>query len=54
MVDLCPKVKLVWFSNGQLALAMYCCLKNDPVFKWLKARWLIFPFENRTQIESVK
>jgi hypothetical protein len=46
--------KLVWFSNGQLALPMYCCLKTSPVFEWLKTRWPILPFENRTQTVSGK
>ena len=46
--------KLVRFSNGQLALPMYCGLKTGPVFKWLKTRWRILTFENRTQIVSGK
>jgi hypothetical protein len=25
---------------------MYCGLKTGPVFKWLKTRWPILPFEN--------
>jgi hypothetical protein len=53
MVDLHPKVKwsgiqMVWYSNGQLALSMYCGLQTNLVFKWLKTRWTILPFENRT------
>jgi hypothetical protein len=67
MVDLFPRAKwlrysngiwipdkLVWFPNGQLALSMYCGLKTGPVFVWLKTRWPILPFVNRTQTVSGK
>jgi hypothetical protein len=67
MLDLCPKYKwsgiqmaseyqtnLVQFSNGQLALPMYCGLKTGPVYEWLKPRWPILPFENWTHIVSGK
>jgi hypothetical protein len=40
------------FSNGQLALPIYCGLKIGPVKNWLKTRWLILQFENQTQIVS--
>jgi hypothetical protein len=46
--------KLVRFSNGQLALPMYCGLKTGWVFEWLKTRWPILSVENRTQIVSEK
>jgi hypothetical protein len=42
---------MVWYSNGQLALPMYCGLKTGSVFE---TRWLILPFENQTQIVSGK
>jgi hypothetical protein len=29
-------------------------LKTGPVFEWLKTRWLILPFENRTKIVTGK
>jgi hypothetical protein len=45
---------MIWYSNGQLALPMYCGLKTGPVFEWLKTRWPILPFENQTQIVSRK
>jgi hypothetical protein len=54
---ICVLSQMIWFSSGQFALPMYCCLKTGPVFEWLKTgpvlewlktRWLILPFENRT------
>jgi hypothetical protein len=48
------QTNLSGFSNDQLALTINCGLKTGPVFEWLKTRWLILPFENRTQIVSGK
>jgi hypothetical protein len=45
---------MVRYSNGQLALPLYCALKTGPFFEWLKTRWLILPFENWTQIVAGK
>jgi hypothetical protein len=33
---------------------MSCGLKTGPVLEWLKTRWPILPFENRTKIVSGK
>ncbi len=39
------RTNLSKFSNGQLALPMYCGLNKGLVFEWLKTIWPILPFE---------